>query len=84
MPDGRNCYGVDSEWDQARLGTYSPGQKRLRPMRMTFDSMKDKHTFLKHAKYLKEVGLRYDDDVRLQQKQCQDLSQWPAGLKNSG
>ena len=25
-------------------------------MRMTFDSMKDKHTFLKHAKYLKELA----------------------------
>ncbi len=38
-------------------------------------SMDDKHTFLKHAKHLKEVNLRYDDDLTtLQQKQRQDMS----------
>ncbi len=37
--------------------------------------MNDKHTFLKHAKHLKEVNLRYDYDLtRLQQKQRQDMS----------
>ena len=49
------------------------------------DSMKDKHTFLKHAKHLKEVGLRYDDDLtRLQQKQRQDLSEDFNTLKSNG
>ena len=47
--------------------------------------MKDKHTFLKHAKHLKEVGLRYDDDLtRLQQKQRQDLSEDFNTLKSNG
>ena len=34
-----------------------------------------KHFFLKHAKHLREVGLRCDDDLtRLQQSERQDLS----------
>ena len=37
--------------------------------------MNDKHTFLKHAKHLEEVSLRYDNDLpRLQQKERQDMS----------
>ena len=41
---------------------------------MIFDTKNDKHTFLKRAKHLKEVGLRYDDDLtRLQQSQRQHL-----------
>ena len=47
--------------------------------------MDDKHTFLKHVKHLKEVGLRYDDDLtRLQQKQRQDLSADFNTLKSTG
>ena len=39
---------------------------------MTFGSNDDKQ--LKHAKHLKELGSRYDDDLtRLQQKERQDL-----------
>ena len=39
------------------------------------DTKKDKHFFLKHTKHLKEVSLRYDDDLtRLQQSERQDLS----------
>ena len=70
MPD---CH--DLGWRMERLDTYCPDQKRPRPVRMTFDSNSEKHTFLKHAKHLQEIGLRYDDDLtRLQQRQRQDLS----------
>ena len=47
-------------------------KKRPRPIR---DTKKDKHFFLKHAKHLKDVGLRYDDDLtRLQQSERQVYS----------
>jgi hypothetical protein len=83
MPDGSNCEGA--QWDQARLGTYCPDQNRPRPIRVQFRSMNDKHTFLKHAKHLKEVSLRYDDDLtRLQQKQRQDMSADFDTLKSKG
>ena len=50
-----------------RLGTFRPDQERPRPVRKQFNSMSDKHIFLKHAKHLKEVNVRYDDDLtRLQ------------------
>ena len=52
MPD---CHDVD--WGMQRLGKYSLDQKRPRPIRMIFDTMKDKHFFLKHAKHLKEIGV---------------------------
>lgn len=36
--------------------------------------MDDMHEFLHHAKDMKQVGIKYDDDVtKLQQKQRQDL-----------
>lgn len=57
MPD---CHDV--AWGRQRLGTYCLDQKRPRPVHMIFDTNKDKHTFLKHTKHLKELGLRYDDD----------------------
>ena len=58
-----------------RLGKYCLDQKRPRPIRVIFDTKKDKHFFIKHAKHRKEVGLRYDDDLtRLQQSKRQDLS----------
>ena len=42
---------------------------------MIFDTKKDKHFFLKHAKHLREIGVRYDDDLtRLQQSERKDLS----------
>ena len=51
----------------------------------TFGSNNDKHAFLKHAKHLKEVGFRYDDDLtRLQQKERQDLSADFNTLKTKG
>ena len=68
MPDDVLSGGL--EWEKSRLGTVRPDQERPRPIRMHFKSMSDKHTFLKHAKHLKEVNLRYDDDLaRLQQRQ---------------
>jgi len=83
MPDGSNCEGA--QWAQSRLGTYCPDQNRPRPIRVLFRSMNDKHTFLKHAKHLKEVNLRYDDDLtRLQQKQRQDMSAGFDTLKSKG
>ena len=53
------------EWEQLRLGTFRPDHERPRPalVRMQLDSMSDKHIFLKHARHLKEVNLRYDDDL---------------------
>jgi len=83
MPDGSNCEGA--QWAQSRLGTYCPDQNRPRPIRVLFKPMDDKHTFLKHAKHLKEVNLRYDDDLtRLQQKQRQDMSADFDTLKSKG
>ena len=61
MPDDPLYEGL--VWEQSRLGTFRPDQERPRPIRMHFKSMSDKHTFLKHAKHLKEVSLRYDDDL---------------------
>ncbi len=85
MPDGRSGEGVPDEWAQLRLGTYCPDQDRPRPIRVLFKSMNDKHAFLKHAKHLKEVSLRYDDDLtRLQQKQRQDMSADFDTLKSKG
>ncbi len=73
MPDGRHCEGA--EWAQVHLGTYCPNPERPRPIREVFKSMDDNHTFLKHAKHLKEVSLRYADDLtRLQQQERQDMS----------
>ena len=46
-----------------------------RPIRLIFDTKKDKHFFLKHASHLEEVGLKYNDDLtRSQQSERQDLS----------
>ena len=59
-----------------RLGTFRPDQERPRPVRMQFDSMSDKHIFLKHAKHLKEVNLRYDDDLTI-------LKIQPSGYRSS-
>lgn len=83
MPDGRNCEGT--VWHQERLGTHCPDQKRPRPIRLIFKSLDVKHTFLKHAKHLKEVSLRYDDDLtRLQQKERQHMSADFDTLKSKG
>ena len=83
MPDLNKV--SDMEWSQERLGTYCPDQKRPRPIRIVFGSVNDKHTFLKYAKHLKDVGLRYDDDLtRLQQQQRQDLSADFDTLKTKG
>ncbi len=83
MPDGRHCEGGDT--DQGRMGTYCPDEKKPRPIRLVFKSMTDKHAFLKHAKHLTEVSLRYDDDLtRLQQKQRQDMSADFDTLKSKG
>ena len=54
-------------------------------IRVMFKTMNDKHTFLEYAKHLKEVGLRYDDDLtRLQQKQRQDMCTDFDILKSNG
>ena len=82
MPDFDTC---EHDWKMQRLGTYCHDQKRPRPVRMTFGSNNDKHAFLKHAKHLKEIGFRYDDDLtRLQQKERQDLSADFNTLKTKG
>ncbi len=78
-------YVQGAQWAQSRLGTYCPDQNRPRLIRVLFKSMDDKHTFLKHAKHLKEVNLRYDDDLTtLQQKQRQDMSADFDTLKSKG
>ncbi len=83
MPDGRHCEGAD--WGQVRLGRHCPDQERPRPIRVVFKSLDDKHTFLKHAKHLKTVSLRYDDDLtRLQQQQRQDMAADFDTLKSKG
>ena len=83
MPDGREVEGLG--WEQEKIGTYCSAQKRPRPVRLIFATMSDKHVFLKHAKHLKEVGLRYDDDLtRLQQKQREDMSADFSTLKSKG
>ena len=72
-------------WEQERLGTYCPNKKGPRPIRVMFDSLDDKHAFFKHAHHLKDVGLRYDDDLtRLQQQQRQELSADFNILKSKG
>ena len=85
MPDAFDSGGL--EWEQLRLGTFRPDQERPRPVRVEFKSMSDKHTFLKlkHAKHLKEVSLRYDDDLtRLQQRQRQGMAADFDTLKSKG
>ena len=73
------------EWAQSRLGTFRPDQKRPRPIRVHFKTLSDKHTFLKYAKHLKQVNLRYDDDLtRFQQKQRQDMAADFDTLKSKG
>lgn len=38
-------------------------------------SMNDKHAFLRHAKHLKQVSIRYDNNLtKLQQRQKQDVA----------
>ena len=65
----------DPDTHQIRLGTYHHDQKRPRPIHLYFGSLENKHAFLKDAKGLKEVGLRYDDDLtRLQHNQRFNLS----------
>ena len=61
MPDGRHC--VPNEWSQSQLGAYCPDQNRPRPIRVLFESMNDTHTFLKHAKHLREVSLKSNNDL---------------------
>ena len=82
------CMPEDYEgfrWQQSRLGTLRPDQERPRPIRIHFESLSDKHTFLKHAKHLKEIILRYDDDLtRLQQRQRQDMAADFDTLKSKG
>ena len=56
-----------------RLGCH--GWMHTAPIRVQFRSTNDKHAFLKHAKHLKDVRVRYDDDLlRLQQEQRQDMA----------
>ena len=80
-------YEFDHDAELTRIGAHRQDQKRPRPIRLRFGSLEDKHAFLKHAKALKEVGLRYDDDLtRLQQNQRSNLSAdfnvlKPKGLK---
>ncbi len=73
MPDDPPYEGL--VWGQSRLGTFRPDHERPRPIHIHFNSLSDKHAFLKHAKHLKEVNLRYDDDLtRFQQRQRQDMA----------
>ena len=68
-----------------RLGTYRQDQKRPTPIRLTFAALGDKHAFFKYAKGLKEVGLRYDDDLaRLQQNHRSNSSGDFSVLKSKG
>ncbi len=83
MPDEHPYEGLT--WEQARLGTFRPDQERPRPIRIHFNLLGDNHTFLKHAKHLKGVNLRYDDDLtRFQQRQRQDMAADFDTLKSKG
>ena len=66
-----------------RLGCH--GWMHTAPIRVQFRSTNDKHAFLKHAKHLKDVRVRYDDDLlRLQQQQRQDMATDFDTLKSKG
>ncbi len=83
MPD--DPFFEDLKWESSRLGTFCLDQERPRPIRMHFKSMSDKQTFLKHAKHLKQVNLRYDDDLpRLQQRRRQEMAIDFESLKSKG
>ena len=58
-----------------RLDAVSSAKKGPRPILMFFQTVSDRHTFLKQAKYLRQAGLRFDDNLsRPQQKQRGALS----------
>ena len=59
--------------EKLRLGRYS---SKPRPLLVCFTSDKEKHAFLKHAKTLRQAGVRCDDHLtRLQQQERQVLSE---------
>ncbi|DBB07144.1 TPA: hypothetical protein ACH3X1_011715 [Trebouxia sp. C0004] len=58
-----------------RLGTCCSDRNKHRPVVVRFETMDEKHIFLKHAKQLKPVGINWDDYLtRQQQKERQPLT----------
>ena len=65
-----------------RLGARSKGH---RPVLVTFDTMDDKHTFLKYANTLKPTGVKWDDYLtRQQQSERRSLATDFQALKTKG
>ena len=68
-----------------RLGTHSSDQNKQRPVVVRFETMAEKHTFLKHAKQLKPAGIKWDDYLtRQQQKERQGLDTDLQTLREKG
>ena len=51
-----------------RLGTCCSDRNKHRPVVVKFETMDEKHTFLKHAKQLKPAGINWDDYLTRQQQ----------------
>lgn len=80
LVEGRHDMTVAS----MRIGERSSRQGRPRPALIRFDTMDDKHTFLKHAKELKP-GIKWDDYLtRQQQKERQVLAADLHALRTKG
>lgn len=64
--------GIDS---YQRLGGHSAKRRNPRPVRLCFNTLKEKHEFLSIAKDLRKLGIRCDDDLtRMQKQQREELS----------
>ena len=68
-----------------RVGTCSSEQNKHRPVVVKFQSVNNKHTFLKYAKQLKPAGIKWDDYLtRQQQKERQGLAADLQTLREKG
>ena len=66
---------ADIDLDINRLGTRCSDRNKHRPVVVRFDTVDEKHIFLKHAKQLKPAGINWDDYLtRHQQKERQALT----------
>ena len=77
---------IDSEWtSNKRLGSFSPDNRKPRPVLIGFPSIEDKHTFLQLSKQLRQRGLRLDDWLTKRQEEETDaLSADFQALKGKG
>lgn len=62
------CDTADMNLSVGRLGTRSVQQDRHRPAMVLFDTVEEKHTFIKHIKQLKPTGVKWDDCLTRQQQ----------------